>query len=214
MKLIAKDKALPAKRFLRGPPHCTPKGWWPSELRRESVATKRKVGQPQVSFPSQDRSTPIVYVKCGIASHCQSTIARMLVQRGLHMLACQICQTAFPVAGRIKHFHINWSQVTQDQWVLDTIQGYRIEFTEIPVQTVWPRVGIASAHKQSLVKGGNTFPASKGSNCGDIPCGSDVTFLQPLSTPKEGWRYETSVQHRVSTSLYLPITSRWKGFIH
>ena len=68
------------------------------------------------------------------------------------MLACQISQSAFPVAGRIKHFHINWSLVTQDQWVLDTIQGYGIEFTENPVQTVCPRVSIASAHKQSLVQ--------------------------------------------------------------
>ena len=76
----------------------------------------------------------------------------ILVQRGLKPLACLGSQSAFPVAGRLKHFRTNWALVTRDRWILDTVQGYKIEFIKNPVQAFRPRVGVASAHEQSLMQ--------------------------------------------------------------
>jgi hypothetical protein len=35
---------------------------------------------------------------------------------------------ALPLARRIEHFLSNWQKIIQDEWVLNTISGYRIEF--------------------------------------------------------------------------------------
>lgn len=51
------------------------------------------------------------------------------------------------VAGRLALFRDNWSKVTSDSWVLDTVMGYRIEFLVNPSQLTHPRVG--GCHLQS-----------------------------------------------------------------
>ena len=38
--------------------------------------------------------------------------------------------TDLPFAGRITHFLSNWEVITQDTWVLQTIQGFGIEFLQ------------------------------------------------------------------------------------
>ena len=41
-------------------------------------------------------------------------------------------------AGRLRHFRQNWQRITQDQWVLETVAGYRISFTHRPCQSSRP----------------------------------------------------------------------------
>ena len=36
------------------------------------------------------------------------------------------------VAGRMSHFATNWKVITQDQWILRTVQGFLIPFREEP----------------------------------------------------------------------------------
>ena len=55
------------------------------------------------------------------------------------------------IAGRLGLFLDNWLKVSQDQWILDAIQGYRIKFLREPVQTTRPRMGVSCSQKQSLV---------------------------------------------------------------
>lgn len=45
-------------------------------------------------------------------------------------------------AGRLKHFHEQWCQVTKDEYVLAAIRGYRIPFNNTPTQSSEPRVKI------------------------------------------------------------------------
>ena len=55
-------------------------------------------------------------------------------------------------AGRLALFLENWSKITQDQWVLNTVQGYRLELLREPVLTVHPRgVVTNSSQEQSLI---------------------------------------------------------------
>ena len=53
------------------------------------------------------------------------------------------------VAGRLALYCDNWSKVTQDQWVLSAVQGYRIEFLTNPTQRTHPRVGASSSLEQN-----------------------------------------------------------------
>ena len=61
-------------------------------------------------------------------------------------------QVGVKIAGRLRLFRDNWTKVTQDQWVLDTVQGYRLELLGRPVQTVLPRVVHTSSLEQNLIQ--------------------------------------------------------------
>lgn len=41
-------------------------------------------------------------------------------------------------ATRLKYYVQNWNEITQDNFVLKTIQGYKLSFTEKPHQTKKP----------------------------------------------------------------------------
>ena len=45
-----------------------------------------------------------------------------------------------PVGGRLAHFTRNWKQISNDQWILDTVSGYKMEFQGYPQQRATPPV--------------------------------------------------------------------------
>ena len=55
----------------------------------------------------------------------------------LEILQPNLIQKA-PQTGRLNHFIPQWMMLTQDPWVLQTIQGHHIEFMSPPVQHSWP----------------------------------------------------------------------------
>ncbi|KAI8501699.1 hypothetical protein Bbelb_209700 [Branchiostoma belcheri] len=52
-----------------------------------------------------------------------------LQYHNFHLPTCHL-----PSVGRTAHFVHNWRMITQDNWVLDTIQGYRLELSSQPSQ--------------------------------------------------------------------------------
>ena len=44
-----------------------------------------------------------------------------------------------PQAGRIRFYFHKWQQITQDKWVLDAVQGYKLPLTEVPPPTQLPQ---------------------------------------------------------------------------
>ena len=42
----------------------------------------------------------------------------------------------YPVARRLAHFIQNWSLITNDPWICQTITGYHIKLTQTPIQVV------------------------------------------------------------------------------
>ena len=56
------------------------------------------------------------------------------------------------IAGRLRLFYDKWTKVPQDKWVLDTVQGYRLDLLGTPVQTVLPREVHTSSLEQNLVQ--------------------------------------------------------------
>ena len=53
------------------------------------------------------------------------------------------------VAGRLALYCDNWSKVTQDQWALNPVQGYRTEFLTNPTQRTRPRMGVSTSLEQN-----------------------------------------------------------------
>uniref|UniRef100_A0A1X7U1D4 Uncharacterized protein n=1 Tax=Amphimedon queenslandica TaxID=400682 RepID=A0A1X7U1D4_AMPQE len=71
-----------------------------------------------------------------------------LVQKGVVPLEVD----KLVVAGRLTLFKDNWSKISQDQWILNTIRGYKIEFLSSPSQAVQPTAAILSDSQLVLVR--------------------------------------------------------------
>ena len=39
---------------------------------------------------------------------------------------------SIPMGGRLAHFHQNWTQITDNEWILQAIKGHQLEFHRIP----------------------------------------------------------------------------------
>lgn len=55
------------------------------------------------------------------------------------------------VGGRLALFVLRWKEITQDQWVLETVEGYRIDFVETPAQVKPPSLLRFSKEMEELV---------------------------------------------------------------
>ena len=56
-----------------------------------------------------------------------------------------------PQTGRLNHFVQKWMMFTQDSWVLQTVQGYHIEFMNPPVQHSFPGMPSLSPSQETVV---------------------------------------------------------------
>ena len=68
-----------------------------------------------------------------------SQTVQQLKSMGMQNLAAKAAYTTQPFAGRLQHFQVNWNCITQDPWVLQTIQGFQIQFMYPPWQTNQPK---------------------------------------------------------------------------
>ena len=61
-----------------------------------------------------------------------------LQSKGVSDVAAVRATLDLPLAGRLSRFLSNWKVITQDEWVLQTVTGYRIEFLRKPWQNHKP----------------------------------------------------------------------------
>ena len=64
-----------------------------------------------------------------------TTAVNLLIEKGISRQLAQRVQTCQHVAGCLALFSANWRCITSDRWVLNTIQGYQLEYTSTPTQT-------------------------------------------------------------------------------
>ena len=58
---------------------------------------------------------------------------------GIAPIPTELARQNLPLAGRIRHFLPNLVKLTQDPWELDTVQGFRVPFTQQPFQKQPPK---------------------------------------------------------------------------
>jgi len=94
-------------------------------------------------------------------------------------------QPDLPQAGRLVHHLANWSAITQDQWVLNMIRGYQIDFMATPYQRSPPTPPHYTAEQVTLNTGGNNqTPPEAGNKTGGKPFREGL-LLQNISYPQE-----------------------------
>ena len=99
----------------------------------------------------------------------------------------------YPPAGRLVHCQQNWLKVTQYRWVLNTIQGYRIDFSSMPHQSVIPHCPQYSAEQTHLISEEVTELLQKGA-IEEIYSTCKATRVEPLPCSQEGRRSTSSNQ--------------------
>ena len=55
------------------------------------------------------------------------------------------------IAGQIRNFVGNWSKVTSDQTILNTVEGYKLEFDSTPNQIACPNRMFTNANESQIV---------------------------------------------------------------
>jgi len=72
----------------------------------------------------------------------------------LNQISClgvdQYHHVVLPQAGRLTHYWANWSAITQDQWVLNTVLGYQIDFVAMPHQEPQPTLPYYTSEQVTL----------------------------------------------------------------
>ena len=80
-----------------------------------------------------------------------STLVQYLQGMGIAPLAKSLAERKVPLAGRIQHCLTNWECITQNQWILDAVQGFKIPFTSTLRQASPPRGKPFSPEEEALL---------------------------------------------------------------
>ena len=91
----------------------------------------------------------------------------------------------YPPAGRLIHYQQNWLKVTQDRWVLNTIQGYQIDFSSTPHQSVIPHCPQYSAEQNHLISEDVTELLQKGAIREVVPVKQPGFYSNLFLVPKK-----------------------------
>ena len=159
LKLISASSSsnpppAPKKFFLRGPLLGPPERRRPSQPRGEDILVEERPiqdsSQEVAPLTVIGRDLPVHVIPCSLVASCQS-LTSTLVKRGVVPLK-GTSQVGAKVTGRLALFLDNWQKVTHDRWVLEIVQGYRLELLQEPVQSVCPRMLQTSPHEQSLLQ--------------------------------------------------------------
>ncbi|XP_070572493.1 uncharacterized protein [Ptychodera flava] len=106
------------------------------------------------------------------------------------------CYEPYPkVGGRLILFPHQWQQLTSDPWILETVQGYKLELTSMPEQVHHPVTCVPRAHVCHVDAEVNSL-LEKGAITEILPISGQFVstmFLVPEGT--EGWRPKVSPFH-------------------
>lgn len=82
---------------------------------------------------------PVLSILPELQDFYPSVTVTQLREMGIVPVAQALAKQARLLAGRLAHCLDNWRRVTQDQWVLEVIQGFKVPFTLTPYETQPPR---------------------------------------------------------------------------
>ena len=97
-------------------------------------------------------SLPLVHVLPEMQIFYPSTIVNQLKCMGIEPLATELARKNLPLAGKIRHFLPNWVKLTQNPWVLEAVQGFRVPFTQQPFQKQPPKPLRHSEAEENLLQ--------------------------------------------------------------
>ena len=103
--------------------------YWNKEKRPKDKLSSSLITTPKIGYNNMPVVLSIIKFQFSMIQTFQS--------KGISDVATEMAaQPDLPFAGRITQFLSNWEAITQDSWVLQTIQGFRIEWTQTKPQAL------------------------------------------------------------------------------
>ena len=62
----------------------------------------------------------------------------------------RLSEANVPLGGGLRFFHKNWNMITSDPYILEIVQGYKLDLVEIPFQAFTPKPLLFSESKTDL----------------------------------------------------------------
>ena len=122
------------------------------KLRDSSRGSDSKCSRNRLRDSYAWKALPVVHILPELKKFYPSVIVNQLMGLGIAPLATELAKRSLPLAGRLQHFKSNWVKITQDPWVLETIQGYRVPFSQQPYQPYPPRALTHSQAEEALTQ--------------------------------------------------------------
>ena len=92
-----------------------------SKTEEEPRPSRKATARPRVGYPKELEQVTHAHTFLNtVIMNCKSTLVNQITCLTVEHLH----QPDLPQAGRLAHHVTNWSAITQDQWVLNTVQGY------------------------------------------------------------------------------------------
>ena len=170
----------------------------PPQQRGVSVQPETKAGKKsqwsRIPTSHTRAETPVEQMSLSTPHTVQNYLIMNFKSTLMNRLACLGISPPklvnYPPAGRLVHYQQNWLKVTQDRWVLNTIQGYLIDFSS----TCNTSLSTILCRPDSADFRGSNRVTTEGSNRGNSTCRTNRVLFKPFSCPQEGWRTMASNQ--------------------
>ena len=92
-----------------------------------------------------------------------------------------------PLGGRLRFFHKNWNMITSDPYILEIVQGYKLDLVEIPFQAFAPKPLLFSKSETELLGQRNSrFARQKRHSSGATH--PRTVYQYRVCRAKKGWR--------------------------
>ena len=106
-----------------------------SKTEEEPRPSRKATARPRVGYPKELEQVTHAHAFLNtLIMNWKSTLVNQIT----YLTVEHLHQPDLPQAGRLTHHLTNWSAITQNQWVLSTVQGYQINFVALPHQESLP----------------------------------------------------------------------------
>ena len=148
VKAMRSTLATPKPFFRPGPPNSRGGVQQPeTEPRRRSPERRGKPGEV-VPEKHMEKVTHAHTILKSVMMNWKTTLVNQIACLGV----VHHYQPDLPQAGRLVHYLTNWSAITQDQWVLNTVRGYQIDFVAKPHQGSLPTPPHHTSEQVTLIQ--------------------------------------------------------------
>ena len=145
VKAMRSTLSTPKQFFRTGPPNS----------RGVTVGNRPKEEEPRKDGQAKNHSRRTL----GKVTHAHTILKSVMMNWKsilVNQIAClgveQLCQPDLPQAGRLAYYLTNWSAITQDQWVLNAVRGYQIDFVAMPQQESQPTPPHYTSEQVTLIQ--------------------------------------------------------------
>jgi len=154
MHSSVRDPKPSGQFFLNHPPQWQ-EGWVQLQTRERPESLERELPRPTgTEHPPTKASVAQINSRTTVHTNLNNVIKIQECMLVNH-IACQSVGHLYipraPLAGRLIQYLQNWQIITQDRWVLNTVQDYQIEMISEPWQVSLPTAPHLSTEQLQLI---------------------------------------------------------------